>query len=153
VKNKGPFSPAVLASGLIIAVLGGVIVALIVGEGRFAPATLTIPTLAPPTAIVVTPAPLKVETEVTMGGVRKTYNQHLNDGELLVGHADKFQGYSPCVAFLIVGPGTFEFWIESGLWDKWINTTPQSYQPLLQEQIDTLVNKYQCTPVKTVRLP
>lgn len=114
---------------------------------------IRIPTLALPTAVVAATAPLKVETEVTMGGVRKTYNLRLNDGELLVGHADKFQGYSRCVAFLIVGPGSFEFWVESGLWDRWINTTPESYQPLLQEQIDTLVNKYQCTPVKTVRLP
>ena len=56
-----PLSPAVLISGLIVTILGGVIVAILVGEGRFSSpsanpnqmSTSILPTLAAPTVIVV----------------------------------------------------------------------------------------------------
>lgn len=95
----------------------------------------------------------KVETQATGNGIRKTYNITLGEKEIIVGHADKFQGRSPCVAFLIVGPGNFNFWVESGIWDRWINVSSSMHESLLQEQIDTLTNKYNCTPVTRVRLP
>lgn len=75
----------------------------------------------------------------------------LEVGEIFVGHADKFLNFEGCVAFLVVGPGEFNFSVESGLWDKWRNVTPDLYDILLKEQSDTLVNKYSCTPVKIVK--
>ena len=95
--------------------------------------------------------PEKINTQVTQGGVSKDYSMTLKDGEILVGHADKFQNYESCVAYLIVGPGVFDFSIKSGLWDKWINVTPDLHNNLLKEQSDTLANKYSCTPVKIVK--
>jgi len=112
-----------------------------------------VPTVSQPPVVPPGIAMQKVETQATGNGVRKTYTITLSEREIIVGHADKFQGYSPCVSFLIVGPGNFEFWVESGIWDYWTNVTPQMYESLLQEQVDILVNKYNCTPVRRVRLP
>jgi hypothetical protein len=68
--ERHPLSPTVIISGVIITVLGGILVALLVGEGRFAnntPATQPIQAVipAPPTQVVqqvtvivvATPAP------------------------------------------------------------------------------------------------
>lgn len=59
-RNDSPLSIAAIASGLIVTIIGGIIVAIIVGEGRFAVATPTTsvaqrdvpasPTLASPTS-------------------------------------------------------------------------------------------------------
>ena len=109
----------------------------------------------PPTQ-AYTPPPQtykQVDTQATGGGVRVTYKVNLGQNEVLVGHADKFQGYAPCVAYIVVGPGNFEFWIQSGIWYKWINTTPELNKTLLQEQKGILINKYNYVPVQIRRLP
>ncbi len=116
------------------------------------------PTSAPFTSATATPPSIQqtsqqVDYQQTGGGARVTYTLSLGEGEVLVGHADKFQGVSGCVAFLIIGPGNFEFWIESGIWYKWINTTPELNETLLQQQKDILVNTYNCVPVQVKRLP
>jgi hypothetical protein len=111
------------------------------------------PTQSPKSASEPSPTlePEKIDTRVTQGGVSKNYSEILEDGEIIVGHADKFQSYEGCVAYLIAGPGDFNFSVKSGLWDKWINATPHLYESLLKEQSDTLINKYSCVPVKIVK--
>ena len=105
--------------------------------------------LAPTLIITVTntPAPLtaqKIETEVT-GNSQKRYSVDLQDGEILVGHGEKFQKYNS-VAFLIIGAGHFDFELKTGLWDKWTNVTPDLYDELLKEQFDTLTS-YDKSPI------
>jgi hypothetical protein len=57
-KAENPLHPRALLAGLIVAVVGGIIVAVIVGEGRFAPTsmtptqtTLALPTIAPSSSV------------------------------------------------------------------------------------------------------
>jgi hypothetical protein len=99
--------------------------------------------LAPTLTITVTntSVPLtahKIETEVT-GNSQKSYSIDLKDGEILVGHGEKFQKYNK-VAFLIIGAGHFDFELKTGLWDKWTNVSPDLYDQLLKEQFDTLTS-------------
>ena len=108
-----------------------------------------------PTLPSGTHASRQVDYKQTGGGVRATYSVNLSEREIIIGHADKFQGSVGCVAFLIVGPGNFDFWVESGIWYKWENTSPSLNESLLQEQVNILVDKYNCnrSSVKIVRLP
>jgi hypothetical protein len=115
---------------------------------------ISVPTQQP-TLTSGTQASRQVDYQQTGGGVRVTYSVNLGEREIITGHADKFQGVTGCVAFLIMGPGKFNFWVESGIWYKWENTTSSLSETLLQEQVDILVNKYNCnrSNVKIVRLP
>jgi hypothetical protein len=108
-----------------------------------------------PTSPTVQQVSQQVDYQLTGGSVRVNYTVTLKEKEVLVGLADKFQGLSGCVAFIIVGPGNFDFWVESGIWYKWINTTPKLNDTLLQEQVDIQVNKYQCnrSAVQIKRIP
>ncbi len=140
--NDNPLSLKNLLAGILVTLIGGVILAWIIQDARFAPASEPISTSSTNS--------VKTDTQVTEGGFSKDYSVSLGNGEILVGHADTFQNYEGCVAYLIVGPAVFDFSIKSGLWDKWINVTPDLHNGLLKEQSDTLVNKYSCTPVKIV---
>jgi hypothetical protein len=77
-----------------------------------------------------------VQTELT-GDAQTSYREDLQDGEILIGHGTKFREYNEAV-FLIVGAGHFEFELKTGLWDKWVNATPDLYDGLIKEQWDTL---------------
>ncbi len=123
-----------------------------------ATATRVPPTATPrPPTATPAPSPGKVDYDQTGDGIWKTYNNlSLNKGETLVGHAYSFENVSgSCIAYMIVGPGTFTFSIESGIWYKWIDTTPQVNEDLLQQRIDSLIKNYDCTgaSIKIVRLP
>ncbi|MBI4739132.1 hypothetical protein HY772_06255 [Candidatus Woesearchaeota archaeon] len=129
-----------------------------------APTPIPIPTSTkvPPTQqplAATQSAPVQITSVATEGGVKKTYFIRLESKEALTGHADKFQtdkfqNQRGCIAYIIIGPGDFQFTIESGIWYKWINVTNQWHDALLQEQIDILVNKYSCKPpIQTFRLP
>lgn len=107
-----------------------------------------------PNETIVSPIPqrpIKERTITTGGGVTEVYAMNLENGEILVGHADGFKEYYGCIAYLIVGPGDFEFSLTSGLWDLWSNVPPDQYETLLNEQGSALTNLYGCTPVKFVR--
>lgn len=95
--------------------------------------------------------PTKQKTVVTQGGITETYTMNLENNEILVGHADRFKDIYGCVAYLVVGPGNFEFSLTSGLWDLWSNVPPEQYETLLVEQGNVLTNQYNCIPVKYVR--
>jgi hypothetical protein len=83
----------------------------------------------------------KVHTELT-GDAQKGYSVNLENGEILVGHGTvfqcHFQSYNEAT-FLITGTGHFDFELKTGLWDKWINVKPDSYDRLIKEQVDVLV--------------
>jgi len=83
-----------------------------------------------------------VQKVLSGNGRSVSYTQELAKGEVIVGHAFRFNHTSHSAVFLFTGPGKFEYSISSGLWYKHTNTTPSLNEALLQGQIDTMVNKY-----------
>ena len=96
-----------------------------------------------------------MQTEIVGGRKKKSYTVTLQPGEIIVGHADSFQAVHAQAAFLLVGPGKFQFSIENGVWYKWTKTTPPVNERLLQEQKNLLATQKHLEPaeVNTVRLP
>lgn len=85
-KNESPLSPAVIISGLIVTILGGVIVAWLVGEGRFAqpvPTRILVITAASPTvqtAIPSTPLPILLPTDTPIIQISSAFTVQANKG-------------------------------------------------------------------------
>jgi hypothetical protein len=93
-----------------------------------------------------------IEQRQTQNDSVVTYSQELAPGEIVIGHARRFQGHSSCVAFLISGPGVFQFSVESGIYYKYNNVPREFEEPLLQRQARVLADKYDCSPVQFVRV-
>jgi hypothetical protein len=154
--------------GLLAVALGGTIVALVIFL-RPAPSA-TRPVAALEAAVAESPRdqpPLSfTEADFRLAQVLKSnpvqkvlsgnrgsvdYTQELARAEVIVGHAFRFQRQSGGAVFLMTGPGTFEFSINSGLWYKHTNTTPALNEALLQGQIDTMVIKYH-VPIESLKI-
>jgi len=152
--------------GLIAVALGGTIVALVIFL-RPAPSA---PVAALESAVAESPQdqpPLSfTEEDLRLAQLLKSnpvqkvlsgnrgsvdYTQELARAEVIVGHAFRFQRQSGGAVFLMTGPGTFEFSINSGLWYKHTNTTPAVNEALLQGQIDTMVIKYH-VPMESLKI-
>jgi hypothetical protein len=93
-----------------------------------------------------------IEQRQTQNNSVVTYSQELAPGEIVIGHARRFQGHSSCVAFLISGPGLFQFSVESGIYYKYNNVPREFEEALLQKQARVLADKYDCSPVQFVRV-
>jgi hypothetical protein len=154
--------------GLIAVALGGSIVALVIFLRPAPSATQPVAAMEP--AVAEAPreqAPLSFSEEdlriaqmlksnpvqKVLSGNRGSvnYTQELARAEVIVGHAFRFQRQSGAAVFLMTGPGTFTFSINSGLWYKHTNTTPAVNEALLQGQIDTMVIKYR-VPVESLKI-
>ena len=86
-------------------------------------------------------------------GPSVSYHEKLAKGEVIVGHASRFKSTGDAV-FLMTGPGTFDFSINSGIWYKYTNTTTRLNEALLQGSIDKMVIEYHVKPesLKIIRL-
>ena len=90
-----------------------------------------------------------ITVEKTGESTRKTYSITLSSDEAIVGDAYDFQdnGYT-CVAFLIRGPGTFQFAVLDGAWYQYsgVETDAQG-EDLLQGRVQYLQNHWFCKNV------
>ena len=91
------------------------------------------------------------ETQQTSGQV-VTYNLDLKEGEVASGHGSRLQEVSDVGAFMFVGPGAFTFTLQSGIWYRYTNTTPQFREALVQKELDIKIHKYNHEVVRVVRV-
>ena len=114
-------------------------------------ATVTPRPTIPATVVVVQPQSRVqlVEVEKTGASTRQVYDVSLASDEVIVGNAYDFQdkGYN-CVAFIIRGPGTFQFSVLDGAWYRYSGVkTDMQAEELLQGQVQYLQNHWFCKNV------
>jgi hypothetical protein len=112
-----------------------------------------------PTGATATPLDgvLKVERQETGLGNRLVYTRTLVSGGLIVGDAVDFQDQGAnCIVFGIRGPGTMEFSVKTGAWDRYsgVNRDAQAIE-LIQNRVDALRANPSCNNVNfpVVMLP
>jgi len=94
----------------------------------------------------------QVTSTETGNNIRKTYEVSLYENEVIVGYGNKFENNYDCIAFIITGPGTYKFWLESGVWSKWTNVSTDDQGQLLQKQVDTLSNYCDVAKIKPIKI-
>lgn len=130
--NSNPLSCTALIAGIAITVIGGLILAMILGQGPFArvPIRVTpIPTATPEFAQEPAPQVLKVIGHETIqeAGTRRV---SLTENQTLIGTADRFfdvldQERPPYTIFVITGPIDEDLSIWFGGWDLWENASEE----------------------------
>lgn len=109
----------------------------------------------PTQTLLETPLPLvlqQISSTETGNNIRKTYEVSLYENEVIVGYGNKFENNYDCIAFIITGPGTYKFWLESGVWSKWTNVSVENQGQLLQKQVDTLSNYCDVANIKPIKI-
>lgn len=115
------------------------------------------PILQPATQQPYVSDPLLVSREYTGAEKRVVYSKLLNSNEVIAGSGWGFEATTGgCVAFIIIGPGQFQFTVIDGVIETYadVSSSDQS-ELLLKRHTDILRNDYNCSPegTKVVRLP
>ncbi|MEP7136135.1 MAG: hypothetical protein ABI904_14500 [Chloroflexota bacterium] len=100
--------------------------------------------------------PQLVTTEYTGAQKLVNYDKSLSDNDVIVGSGWGFNSTTGgCVAFLIKGPGHFQFSVDDGFWEQYSSTiSSEQSEQLLKRHTDILQKDYPCsTAIKIVRLP
>jgi hypothetical protein len=101
--------------------------------------------------------PKLVDSEFTGAEKVVLYNKSLNKNDIIVGSGWGFNSTTGgCVAFLIIGPGQFQFSVTDGQLEQYTSVgSSEQIDLLLNRQTGILQNDYQCSnsSIQVVRLP
>jgi hypothetical protein len=73
------------------------------------------------------------------------YSEILREKEVIVGSAWGFDTtMGGCVAFMIIGPGQFDFKVNDGVWEQYLNISATQAELLLERHVEILHKEYSC---------
>lgn len=145
---------------VLAAIIGGIFLLISTGIIEVNSSAPVVRTASPLTNAPRSVVALELVREEDLKASEKSFSVSLDDAGIVVGQGweftDKTSGnklYSGCVAYLLVGPGKFNFAVNDGRWRQYKNATAADASSLLEGQKDSLITQGCSTNPKVVRLP